>query len=144
VNELIPLIGGGAGLFAVIAGAVLAVVNRRKISAEAAHTMNTAAQIADEAVTQRMKNLKDELWDALDVSEQRGRVITKMDHAIWTMRIRIERHANWDVEIKDLVNELIALLTEHSIAVSAHVHDPPPLDFSDLDMDFTIYPPRSR
>lgn len=139
--QLLPQLGGGAGLMTVIIGTVIALLQRRKISAEAAKTMNSAAAIADEAVAKRMRNLRDELWDALDISEQRRRVMNRMDRAIWTMRIRIERHGDWDREVKTILERLITALSEHNIDISATVHDPPSLDLSDVDFDFTIYPP---
>lgn len=144
MSQVLPLLGGGSGLLAVIGGIIYAILNRRKISAEAAAAMNKAASIADDAVTKRMTALKDELWDALDVSEQRRRVMARMDNAIWTMRIRIERHADWDREVKTILERLLAALAEHNIDVSAKVHDPPSLDLSDVDFDFTIHPPKQQ
>jgi hypothetical protein len=142
--QLIAQLFGSSGITAVLGGGAYALFNRRKVSAESAKIANQAAKYADEAVAARMKSIRDELWDALDLSEQRRKVMSKMDNAIWTMRVRVERHAQWDQDIKMVLDRLLVALTEHNIDVLATVHDPPSLDMSDVDFDFTIHPPQAR
>lgn len=128
------------GLGAVVIAVLNVLFNRRKLSADTAKTLNEAAQIANQAVDARMQNLRDELYDVMGLSDARRIAMGKMEVAIGIMRIRMERHATWDYKMKDAVEVLQQELREHGIPVDVSIADPPLLDFSDIDFDFSVKP----
>jgi hypothetical protein len=131
-------LGGGLGILITLVANAL--INRRKLSADTAKTLNQAAQIANQAVDARMQNLRDELYDAMGLSDARRITMGKMEVAIGIMRLRMERHATWDYKMKDAVDVLQMELRQQGIPVDVSIADPPPLDFSDIDFDFSVKP----
>lgn len=130
------------GLWTVIGMVVAAFLYRNKNRAEASKMQGEAARIADEVFTQKMKTLKSELFDAWGISEERRRIMAKMDTAINIMRIRMERHSSWDQQVKDHINSLEDRLRISGVLVDgSSLGPPPPLTFEDIDFDFRIIPP---
>lgn len=142
MTQWLSIVGGAGGLLTVIGGVVMALLNRKRTGAETAEMANRAAQIGVQMVDERMAHLRIELWDAMGLSDERRRVMGKMDRAISVMRLRIERHGEWDHKVKAAIEELRRVLAEHGIETHVTVEEPPSLDFSDIDFDFTIRPPK--
>ena len=144
MNELVSQLFLASGLWTVIGAVIVSILYRSKTRAEVKKMENEAAKIADETVTKRMQFLKVELLDTLGISEQRRRVMDKMDVAINSMRRRVQKHGDWDAQVTEVINGLVANLRERGIDVDANrlrIDEPPSLDFSDIDFDFRIVPP---
>jgi hypothetical protein len=126
----------GGGLWSVILLMASAVLYRSRTKAETAKIINEAADIADEAANRRLVNLRNELYDAMDLSENRRLQINRMYTAIETMRVRFELHVLWDLRVKQVLDVVQAEMVGKGMTLPLTIGDPPSLDFSDIDFDF--------
>lgn len=144
MNQLLSQLILAGGLWTVIGTVVVAILYRSKTRAEVRKLENQAAQIADETITKKMAILKQELFDSWGISEERRRVMGKMEEAISAMKRRVQLHGDWDNKVRDVISNMV----EELIACGVHINEsrlalpePPSLDFSDIDFNFRLTPP---